>query len=380
MTGRVAGIDSWGPLQPVRYKGVGVGKMQRHVLFWIAVTLVVLAALRLLSPVLLPFVVGMVIAYFLNPVVDKLSGAGVPRVLSTVLLLVFALAALGVAVAVLLPPAIEQGRSLLAAMPQEADRLQGVLEQAAREHFGDRFPQAMEAVNRAIAGATDAIPALAGTIAQSLWSHGMATFSFLSLMLVTPLVAFYALLDWPKILAKVDSWLPRDNAGQIRALAHDIDSRVAAFIRGQGVVCLVLAAFYAIALSALGLRYGFLVGLLTGIFSFVPFAGWAMGLLTATGLAVVQYWPEITPILFVAGVFLAGQALDAALLSPQIVGSKIGLHPVWLIFSLLVFSYLFGFLGLLVAVPVAAAIGVLVRFALDTYMHSAVYRGTHAAD
>lgn len=354
--------------------------MQRHVLFWIAVTLVVLAALRLLSPVLLPFVVGMVIAYFLNPVVDKLSGAGVPRVLSTVLLLVFALAALGVAVAVLLPPAIEQGRSLLAAMPQEADRLQGVLEQAAREHFGDRFPQAMEAVNRAIAGATDAIPALAGTIAQSLWSHGMATFSFLSLMLVTPLVAFYALLDWPKILAKVDSWLPRDNAGQIRALAHDIDSRVAAFIRGQGVVCLVLAAFYAIALSALGLRYGFLVGLLTGIFSFVPFAGWAMGLLTATGLAVVQYWPEITSILFVVGVFLAGQALDAALLSPQIVGSKIGLHPVWLIFSLLVFSYLFGFLGLLVAVPVAAAIGVLVRFALDTYMHSTVYRGTHAAD
>lgn len=203
----------------------------------------------------------------------------------------------------------------------------------------------------------------------------MAAFNFLSLMLVTPLVAFYALLDWPKLLAKVDSWLPRANAGQIRMLAHEIDQRVSAFIRGQGVVCLVLAAFYAACLSALGLRYGLLVGLLTGLFSFIPFAGWAMGLLTATGLAIVQYWPLVTPILMVIGVFLAGQALDASLLSPQIVGSKIGLHPVWLIFSLLVFSYLFGFLGLLVAVPVAAAIGVLVRFALETYMRSSMYRG-----
>ena len=353
--------------------------MQRHVLFWLVVAVLLLAALRLLSPVLLPFVAGMVIAYFLNPVVDKLSAAGVPRVISTVLLLLVATAAVALTLVVLLPPAIEQGRSLLAAMPSEAERLRGVLEAAARQHLGDRFPQAQEAANRAIAGITDALPSLAGTIAQSLWSGGMAAFNFLSLMLVTPLVAFYALLDWPKILAKVDSWLPRSNAGQIRVLARDIDSRVSAFIRGQGVVCLVLAAYYALALSALGLRYGLLVGLLTGIFSFIPFAGWALGLITATGLAIVQHWPELMPILMVAGVFLGGQALDAALLSPQIVGSKIGLHPVWLIFSLLVFSYLFGFLGLLVAVPVAAAIGMLVRFAIESYMNSSVYRGQDIA-
>jgi predicted PurR-regulated permease PerM len=353
--------------------------MQRHVLFWIVVVAMLLIALRLLAPVLLPFVAGMVIAYFLNPVVDKLSSWGVPRVLSTVLLLVLAAAGLVFAVAVLLPPAIEQGRGLLSAMPSEAERLKSVLEAAARDALGDTFPQAQEAANKAIKGVTDSLPALAGTIGQSLWSGGMAAFNFLSLMLITPLVAFYALLDWPKILAKVDSWLPRSNADQIRVLAREIDSRVSAFIRGQGVVCLVLAAYYALALSALGLRYGFLVGLLTGLFSFIPFAGWAMGLITATGLAIVQYWPEMMPILFVVGVFLGGQALDAALLSPQIVGSKIGLHPVWLIFSLLVFSYLFGFLGLLVAVPVAAAIGVLVRFGLDTYMKSSVYRGDRVA-
>lgn len=353
--------------------------MQRHVLFWIVVGILMLAALRLLAPVLLPFVAGMVIAYFLNPVVDKLSSLGVPRVLSTVLLLLLAATGLVFAFAVLLPPAIEQGRGLLSAMPSEAERLKVVLEGAAREALGDSFPQAQAAANKAITGITDALPALAGTIAQSLWSGGMAAFNFLSLMLITPLVAFYALLDWPKILAKADSWLPRSNADQIRGLAREIDSRVSAFIRGQGVVCMVLAAYYALALSTLGLRYGFLVGLLTGLFSFIPFAGWAMGLITATGLAVVQHWPELVPILFVVGVFLGGQALDAALLSPQIVGSKIGLHPVWLIFSLLVFSYLFGFLGLLVAVPVAAAIGVLVRFGLDTYMSSSVYRGDSAA-
>lgn len=349
--------------------------MQRNVLFWLAVAAVFLVALSVLSPVLLPFVAGLVIAYFLNPVVDRLSGAGLPRVVSTVLLLLVTTATLGLAVFMLLPPAIEQGRLLLEAMPSEADRLQGLLESSARDYLGDRYPQALESVNRAIAGMTDALPALAGTIAQSLWSQGMAAFNFLSLMLVTPLVAFYALLDWPKLLAKIDSWLPRSNAGQIRMLAREIDQRVSAFIRGQGVVCLVLAAFYAACLSALGLRYGLFVGLLTGLFSFIPFAGWAMGLLTATGLAIVQYWPLVTPILMVVGVFLAGQALDASLLGPQIVGSKIGLHPVWLIFSLLVFSYLFGFLGLLVAVPVAAAIGVLVRFALETYMRSSMYRG-----
>lgn len=350
--------------------------MERHVLFWLLGAAIALLALHVLSPVLLPFVAGMVIAYFLNPVVDKLSNAGLPRIVSTVLLLVLAATAFIIAFVVLLPPAIEQGRTLLTAMPTEAERLRGVLEAAAREHLGDRFPQAQDAAKRAIAGFTEALPSLAGTLAQTLWSHGMAAFSFMSLMLVTPLVAFYALLDWPKLLAAVDSWLPRSNADQIRMLAREIDARVSAFIRGQGVVCLLLAAYYAIALSMIGLRYGLLVGLLTGLFSFIPFAGWALGLMTATGLAIVQFWPELTPILLVVGVFLGAQALDAALLSPQIVGSKIGLHPVWLIFALLVFSYLFGFLGLLVAVPVAAAIGVLVRFALDTYRKSSVYRGT----
>ncbi|MGQ0458052.1 MAG: AI-2E family transporter, partial [Hyphomicrobium sp.] len=213
------------------------------------------------------------------------------------------------------------------------------------------------------------------SLAQSIWEQGTAAFRFLDLMLVTPQVYFYALLDWPKLVAKIDSWLPRESAPRIRGLALEIDERVSAFIRGQGAVCLALAVYYAAALSFVGLRYGLLVGLATGLLSFIPFAGWALGMITATALAVIQFWPDAWQVLIVPAIFLAGQALDAAILGPKIVGSKVGLHPVWLIFALLTFSYLFGFLGLLVAVPVAAAIGVLVRAGLQTYLQSSLYRG-----
>lgn len=353
-------------------------QLERHVLFWLAFAALSLYALDALKPVLLPFVAGMVIAYFLNPVVDRLWNWGFARTFSTVFLLLLAAASVAAALLFLVPPAIEQGRQLMAALPGEAEKLRSLIEHAAKDNLGDRFPQAEAAVRQAIPGLTEALPQMARTVVQSLWSHSAAAFNLVSLLLITPLVAFYMLLDWPKIVATVDSWLPRANADQIRQIARDIDVRVSAFIRGQGVVCLLLAAFYAIALSLAGLHYGMLVGLLTGLFSFIPFVGWALGFLTALALAIVQYWPQLVPIAIVAGIFLAGQLLDAALLSPQIVGSSVGLHPVWLIFSLLVFSYLFGFLGLLVAVPVAAAIGVLARFGLETYMRSSVYRGRGA--
>ena len=195
---------------------------------------------------------------------------------------------------------------------------------------------------------------------------------------MTPLVVFYMLIDWHPMLAKVDSWLPRDHAPTIRRLASEVNDAVSAFIRGQGTVCLVLAIYYALALGGMGLRYGLLVGLATGLMSFVPFVGWALGLITATTIAVVQFWPETVPILIVIGIFAGAQVLDAGFLSPKIVGSKIGLHPVWLIFSLFVFSYLFGFVGVLVAVPIAAAVGVLVRFALRIYLQSPLYSGITA--
>lgn len=352
---------------------------ERHALFWVIAAILFAVVLTVLAPVLLPFVVGLTMAYFLNPLVDGLSALKIPRWLSATIILLLSVCMIVALFVFLIPVLAQQTESLIATLPGELARLKALLEGMARDRLGARFPEAEAAVTRGLNGMQDSLPGVATSIAKSLWSQGTAAFNFFTLMLVTPLVFFYALVDWPKMIAKVDGWLPRKSAPQIRLLASEIDDRVSAFIRGQGTVCLVLAAVYAAALSFLGLRYGLLIGLLTGLLSFIPFAGWALGLITATALAVVQFWPDTTQVLLVPGVFLAGQALDAAVLSPQIVGSKIGLHPVWLIFALLTFSYLFGFLGLLVAVPVAAAIGVLVRFTLRTYLDSSVYHGHDTA-
>jgi predicted PurR-regulated permease PerM len=354
-------------------------QFERHALFWLLAAIVFAALLHTLAPVLLPFVIGLTLAYFLNPLVDALSALKIPRWLSAAIILLLSVCVIAAAFVFLVPLLAQQTESLVAAFPSEFAKFKALAEGIARDRLGARFPEAEAAVSRALTGLQDALPGFATSVMQSLWSQGTAAFNFFSLMLVTPLVFFYALVDWPKMVAKIDSWLPRRNAPQIRALAGEIDSRVSAFIRGQGTVCLILAVFYALALSALGLHYGLLIGLLTGLLSFIPFAGWALGLITATALAAAQFWPDVMAVLLVPGVFLAGQVLDAALLSPQIVGSKIGLHPVWLIFALLAFSYLFGFLGLLVAVPVAAAIGVLVRFSLQTYLGSDLYSGHDAA-
>jgi predicted PurR-regulated permease PerM len=216
-------------------------------------------------------------------------------------------------------------------------------------------------------------------LAKSVWAQGLALVNFLSLLLITPLVVFYLLVDWHPMLEKIETWLPRDHKPTIERLGAEINDAISAFIRGQGLVCLVLGFIYALGLTFIGLRYGLLIGLATGILSFIPFVGWALGMMTASILALLQFWPDTVPLLEVLGIFAFGQVIDAALLSPKIVGSKIGLHPVWLIAALFVFSYLFGFAGMLVAVPVAAAIAVLVRFALEVYLDSSIYKGRNDA-
>lgn len=354
-------------------------RVERQALFWLAAALAALLLVGLLRNVLLPFVAGLLIAYFLNPLVDALSAWRVPRIMAAAFVIVAAGAA-GVAFVVFVSPLVfDQGRQFAAALPGEIERLEALLDAWARERLGARFPQFEAGIDRASRSLSENWTQLATWAAASLWTQGLAVFYFLSLLFVSPLVAFYLLVDWPGMLAKIDGWLPRDHAPVIRRLARDIDGAVAAFIRGQGVVCLVLGVFYAMALSAVGLQYGLLVGLSTGLLSFVPFAGWAAGLATACGLAFAQFWPDVVPILAVAGVFLAGQLLDAGFLSPKIVGSKIGLHPVFLILALFVFTYLFGVLGALVAVPLAAAIGVFARFAVRLYLSSRVYRGRRPA-
>jgi predicted PurR-regulated permease PerM len=350
-------------------------RVERQVLFWLGAAVVLILLIGLLRPILLPFVAGVVIAYFLNPAADRLTSWGIPRPIAAILIVAAFLCAIIAALVFVVPLLMTQAQQLAVTLPEEIARARGLLETWARAHLGNHYPEFETGIDHVSQAISDNWASVAGTLASSLWSQGLALFNFVSLMLVTPLVVFYVLMDWHRLLAKIDSWLPREHAATLRRLASDINDAVSAFIRGQGTVCFVLAIYYSVALSAAGLRYGLLVGLATGLMSFVPFVGWALGLITATMIATVQFWPEVTPILIVIGIFAGAQVLDAGFLSPNIVGQKIGLHPVWLIFSLFVFSYLFGFVGVLVAVPIAAAIGVIVRFGLNAYLESDLYRG-----
>ena len=349
--------------------------MERQVLFWLGALFVAVLVIGLLRDILLPFIVAMIVAYALNPIVDVLVRWGLSRTLSSAIIMAIGIALLAVLLINVAPILYQQAEKLALALPDQLRQLRTVIETIAREKLGARFPEFSAALDRTVASLTENWTNIASLAAKSLWDQLRSLFNLLSLLLVTPLVAFYLLVDWYPMLNKLDGWLPRDHAPTIRRLGEDVNTAVSAFIRGQGLVCLILAAYYGIGLSFVGLEYGLLVGIATGILSFVPFVGWALGLLTALGLAAVQFWPQTNSIAMVAAVFAGGQLLDAAILSPMIVGSRIGLHPVWLLFALFVFSYLFGFVGVLVAVPVAAAVGVLMRFGLNLYLESDVYKG-----
>ena len=362
-------------MRSARLEGLEAMRVERQVLFWLSAALLLVLVIGLLRGIILPFVAGIVIAYFLNPAADRLTQWGLPRGVAAALIVAAFGCAIIAAFVFLVPLVITQAQQFAVGLPEELTRLRSLIETWARERLGTHYPEFEAGLDRGSQTIADNWASLAGAVAGSLWSQGRALFDLISLLLVTPLVVFYVLIDWHRMLAKIDSWLPRDHAPTIRRLASDVNDAVSAFIRGQGTVCLVLAIYYAVALGATGLRYGLLVGLATGLMSFVPFVGWALGLITATIIAIVQFWPDAVPILTVVGIFIGAQVLDAGFLSPKIVGSKIGLHPVWLIFALFVFSYMFGFVGVLVAVPIAAATAVLVRFALSVYLASPVYRG-----
>lgn len=349
--------------------------LQRQVTIWFGALAALIVAMWLLSDILLPFIAGLVLAYFLDPVADALERLGLPRLAATLVILVCALLALTLVLVLLVPILGDQIGRFAGDLPQ--------LIQTLVARFNELAPQWMkDALARSGADVQGSMTDLAGkaagwiiTLLSSLLSGGMALVNLISLMVVTPIVAFYLLEDWDKIVAKVDGWLPRDHAPVLRVLAGEINQAMAGFIRGQGTVCLLLGAFYAVALSFAELRFGLAIGLAAGFLTFIPYAGALIGGILAIGVGLVQFWPDYTSILMIAGIFALGQFLEGNFLSPKLVGKSVGLHPVWLMFALFAFGYAFGFVGLLLAVPMAAAVGVLVRFALRQYLASKLYLG-----
>lgn len=348
--------------------------LERHVTFWLAILLFAVAAIWLLSDILLPFVAGAVLAYLFNPLAQRLSRLGLPRMAASLLIIGAFVVAFILLLLVLVPLLAGQLGELAQNFPSYVRRIQGLLMEVnlpwLRRLLGQQWS--------ADAPLGDVVGQGAGWLAafvKSLWSGGRALISVLSLVVVTPVVAFYLLYDWDHMIATVDGWVPLHQRETVRELARQIDVAIAGFIRGQTAVCLILGTFYAVGLTLVGLNFGFLIGLAAGLLSFIPYIGSMSGLLAAAGVAVAQFWPAWTPILLVLAVFFAGQFFEGNILSPKLVGESVGLHPVWLMFALFAFGYLFGFVGLLLAVPMAAAIGVLARFAIRRYRASALYTG-----
>jgi predicted PurR-regulated permease PerM len=349
--------------------------LQKQVTFWVVSFLTLILVLWLLSPILLPFIAGLVLAYFLDPVADALERLGLPRLVATATILVLSILLL-VFIGLLIVPILgDQIVKFAGDLPSLMQSLLARFNEVAPQWVKDAIAKSGTDIQGSISDIAGKAAGWTATLLGSIWSGGMALVNILSLMVVTPIVAFYLLADWDHLVAKVDGWLPRDHAAEIRTIFTDIDAALAGFIRGQGTVCLLLGMFYALALTIAGLKFGLVIGLAAGLMSFIPFVGALVGGLMAIGVGLVQFWPDFTNILIIIGIFAAGQFLEGNFLSPKLVGSSIGLHPVWLMFALFAFGYVFGFVGLLLAVPMAAAAGVLVRFALNQYLASKLYRG-----
>jgi predicted PurR-regulated permease PerM len=355
--------------------------LQIKIVFWLAVCVLMAALTYLLRDVLMPFAAGLVLAYLLDPLADRLERMGMNRLGATLFILIMFVALFVALLVVAAPLFASQVMAFVERAPAYAQRLQGlVMEHGAPllEKLGGE--KAIADLQKSLGDVAGQGVSWLGKFLASLWSGGQALLSIVSLLVITPVVAFYLLLDWDRMVAKVDSWVPINQRATVRQIAGDIDRAIAGFLRGQTLVCLILGCMYAAGLFVIGLNFGVLIGISAGLLSFIPYVGSLLGLVVALAVAIAQFWPDWTMVGLVLGVFAVGQFIEGNILAPKLVGETVGLHPVWLMFALLAGGSLFGFLGLLLAVPVAAGIGVITRFAIERYLESPLHGGAKPVD
>lgn len=343
--------------------------------YWGLAAAVFILALWFLGNVILPFVLGGAIAYFLDPVADRLERMGLSRAASVAVITLMAILTFVLMAVLVVPSIVNQAVALFNIAPQLMRDLQGFLD----GHFPSVFDNS-STLHKTLLSLGDTIRERGVQVLETALSSAASLLNIVILLVVAPVVAVYLLYDWDHMVERIDSLLPRDHAPVIRRLAGEIDATLASFIRGMGTVCLILGTYYALALMVVGLQFGLVVGAVAGLVTFIPYVGAIIGGVLALGLALFQFWGDWLSIGLVAVIFVAGQVIEGNLLTPRLVGSSVGLHPVWLIFALSAFGALFGFVGMLVAVPVAAAIGVLARFAIGQYLNSRLYRGLDTQD
>lgn len=348
-------------------------QVRRQATFWLVSALLFLGFIWLFNDILLPFIAGMALAYFLDPVADMFERWGLSRLWATSIITLSFVIVFILALMIVIPVLASQFSGFMDRLPELVNSLQALIASTEskwlRELIGVDGKTLQDNLNEILKQGAGFV----STILQQIWASGKSLLNVVSLLVVTPVVAFYMLHDWDKMVAKIDSWLPRNERATVHQIFSDIDKSVAGFIRGQGSLCLVLGLFYGLSLTIAGLNFGLLIGLVSGLISFIPYVGSLTGLVLALGVALVQFWPDYYSIGIIVAIFMLGQFLEGNILQPKMVGKSVGLHPVWLMFALFAFGSLFGFVGMLIAVPAAAAVGVIVRFALSRYLQSEVY-------
>ncbi len=342
-------------------------------MWWVGTFVTLILLLWILGPIVTPFLVGAFVAYFLNPLVSLLERRRIPRALSSAVLVVSMMALILATIILLLPSLLSEANDLIRAIPGWYDAAQNAVARmwpsVSRAEASGAAADLFERIRETM---TEAGVSVLGGVITSLNS----IVQFVVFWVLMPVVAFYLLMDWQRLVSGVEALVPRANLSTVRELARDVDIAIAGFVRGVIVVCIILAIYYASLLGLVGLNFGLLIGVFAGFVAFIPYVGAFVSGTLAIGIALGQFWEDPVSIALVVGIFVVGQIVEARFLVPRIVSSSASVHPVWLIFAVFAFGYLFGLPGAIAAVPLVAALAVLVRFAVHEYHHSPVYAGT----
>ncbi len=341
----------------------------RLALLSLGLVLLAVVCLVLLRGVLLPFVVGMAAAYILDPAADRLQRVGFGRTLATLVLTALFFSVLIAFVLLLLPVIVNQIVELAARLPDYLENLRSRVVPWVAQLLDRQDITRVLSVQGLVARFSERVLNFTGQAVTNVVQSSLAVLNLISLIFVTPIVTFYLLRDWDRMVASVRRALPPWSLPTVHTLAREIDDVLAGFLRGQGLVCSFLALFYAASLWLVGLDYGVIIGLLTGVFSFIPYVGMFVGVAVGIAVAVFQF-QEMLPVAMVALVFALGQFIEGNFLTPRVVGRRIRLHPVWVIFAVLAGTALFGFAGTFLGTPAAAVLAVLARFAVERWRES----------
>jgi len=340
--------------------------------WWLGTLVALIVVLWLLGPIITPFAVGALVGYFLNPLATRMERIGIPRVVAATVLIITMMTLIAATVIVVVPVLLTEANDLIRAIPDQYEAARRAL---IRIMPGDTIAESAGAASDVVEGVRETLSEAGVTVLGGVITSLNSIVRLVVFWVLMPVVAFYLLMDWQRLVHGVDMLVPRGNLATVRRLARDVDTAISGYLRGVIIVCAILAIYYATLLELAGLDYGLLVGFIAGLVSFIPYIGAFVGGALAIGIAVAQFWEQPVYIAPVVAIFVVGQILEGQILVPRIVGGTINLHPVWLLFAVFAFGYLFGLAGAIAAVPLAAALAVLVRYAVHEYHDSEIYAG-----